>query len=210
MSTFFPDWSTGLALPCAGLTAWRALLGDGELGKGATVLVQGTGGVSIFALQFAKALGATVTATSSSNEKLARLKGLGADHLINYKENPKWGVTALGLTQGLGVDHVIEVGGAGTLGQSMIASRNGGHIALIGVLAGYVGPVNTALLMSKQLRVQGLTVGSRQHQLDMINFIDRYPIQPIIDQHFKLQDLAAAFRYQASGSHFGKIVIDIA
>ncbi len=105
---------------------------------------------------------------------------------------------------------MIEVGGAGTLGQSMIASRNGGHIALIGVLAGYVGPVNTALLMSKQLRVQGLTVGSRQHQLDMIDFIDRYQIEPIIDQHFKLKDLAAAFRYQASGSHFGKIVIEIA
>jgi NADPH:quinone reductase-like Zn-dependent oxidoreductase len=116
-------------LTCAGLTAWRALVVEGGIKAGDTVLVQGTGGVSIFALQFAKAMGARVIATSSSNEKLERLKALGADHLINYKENPAWGAAVLGLTNGVGVDHVVEVGGAGTLDQSMMAARVGGHIS---------------------------------------------------------------------------------
>jgi NADPH:quinone reductase-like Zn-dependent oxidoreductase len=194
-------------LPCAGLTAWRALVVDGKLKEGDTVLIQGTGGVSIFALQFAKALGATVIATSSSNLKLEQLRALGADHTINYKDTPHWGRTALELTKGKGVDHVVEVGGAGTLNQSMIAACNGGHIALIGVLTGYAGQVNTALLMSKQLRVQGLTVGTRQQQQEMIAAISRLGIKPIIDKHFPLNELAAAFRYQESGEHFGKIIV---
>jgi NADPH:quinone reductase-like Zn-dependent oxidoreductase len=194
-------------LPCAGLTAWRALVVDGQLNEGDTVLIQGTGGVSIFSLQFAKALGATVIATSSSDLKLEQLKAFGADHVINYKDTPQWGRTALALTKGKGVDHVVEVGGAGTLNQSMIAARNGGHIALIGVLTGYAGQVNTALLMSKQLRVQGLTVGTRQQQQEMIAAINRLGIKPIIDKHFPLNELAAAFRYQESGGHFGKIIV---
>ena len=194
---------------CAGLTAWRALVVDGQLKAGSTVLIQGTGGVSIFALQFAKAMGARVIATSSSDEKLARLKAMGADELINYKDNPAWGAAALGLTGGKGVDHVVEIGGSGTLDQSMIATRIGGHIALIGVLAGFAGPVTTAILMARQLRVQGLTVGSRQQQLDMIDAINVNGIRPVIDRHFPLADLADAFRHQASGSHFGKIVVDI-
>lgn len=196
-------------LTCAGLTAWRALVVDGQIKAGSTVLVQGTGGVSIFALQFAKAMGATVIATSSSNEKLERLKAMGADHLINYKEVSEWGAAVLGLTGGVGVDHVVEIGGAGTLDQSMIATRVGGHIALIGVLAGYAGPVMTVMLMGKNLRVQGLTVGSRQQQLDMIAAIDVTGIKPVLDKSFPLASLADAFRHQASGAHFGKIIVEI-
>jgi len=196
-------------LTCAGLTAWRALFVDGDVKPGDTVLVQGTGGVSIFALQFAKAAGANVIATSSSNEKLERLKELGADHLINYKEVEAWGAKALETTGGAGVDCVVEIGGAGTLDQSMMATRIGGHIALIGVLAGFAGPVQTAMLMAKNLRVQGLTVGSRQQQLDMIAGIEANGIKPILDKSFPLADLADAFRHQESGSHFGKIVVAI-
>jgi NADPH:quinone reductase-like Zn-dependent oxidoreductase len=196
-------------LTCAGLTAWRALVVDGGIKAGSTVLVQGSGGVSIFALQFAKAMGCTVIATSSSDEKLQRLKALGADHLINYKQVEAWGAKALEITGGVGVDHVVEIGGAGTLDQSMIAARNGGHIAVIGVLAGYAGPVTTVMLMGKQLRVQGLTVGSRQHQLDMIRAINVTGIKPVLDQHFPLASLADAFGHQASGAHFGKIIVDI-
>jgi NADPH:quinone reductase-like Zn-dependent oxidoreductase len=196
-------------LTCAGLTAWRALVVDGGIKPGATVLVQGTGGVSIFALQMAKAMGCTVIATSSSDEKLARLKALGADHLINYKQTEAWGMKALELTQGRGVDHVVEIGGAGTLDQSMIATRNGGHVAVIGILAGYAGPVSTVMLMAKQLRVQGLTVGSRQQQIDMVAAIDVWGLKPVLDKAFPLAALGDAFRHQESNTHFGKIVVDI-
>lgn len=196
-------------LTCAGLTAWRALFVDNAIKPGDTVLVQGTGGVSIFALQFAKAAGARVIATSSSNAKLERLASLGADQTINYKETPAWGAKALELTGGTGVDCVVEIGGAGTLDQSMLATRVGGHVALIGVLAGFAGPVQTALLMAKNLRVQGLTVGSRAEQLAMIAGVEASGIKPLIDKHFPLDDLAEAFRHQESGKHFGKIVIDI-
>ena len=196
-------------LTCAGLTAWRALFVDGVTQPGSTVLVQGSGGVSVFALQFAKAAGARVIATSSSDVKLERLKALGADELINYKEVPAWGAKALELTGGRGVDTVVEIGGAGTLDQSMMATRVGGHIALIGVLAGFAGPVQTGLLMAKNLRVQGLTVGSRQQQLDMIAGIEANGIRPIISDHFPLDRLGDAFRHQAANGHFGKIVVDI-
>jgi NADPH:quinone reductase-like Zn-dependent oxidoreductase len=196
-------------LTCAGLTAWRALFVDGAVKPGSTVLVQGSGGVSVFALQFAKAAGARVIATSSSDAKLERLKALGADETINYKEVPAWGAKALELTGGAGVDTVVEIGGAGTLDQSMIATRVGGHVALIGVLAGFAGPVQTALLMAKNLRVQGLTVGSRAQQLDMIAGIEANGIRPVISDHFPLDRLADAFRHQAANAHFGKIVVDI-
>ncbi len=196
-------------LTCAGLTAWRALFVDGECRPGSTVLVQGSGGVSVFALQFAKAAGARVIATSSSDAKLERLKAMGADHLINYKETPAWGVKARELTGGVGVDTVVEIGGAGTLDQSMAATRVGGHVALIGVLAGYAGPVSTVMLMGKNLRVQGLTVGSRAQQQAMIAGIEANGIKPVISDHFALANLADAFRHQASGAHFGKIVVDI-
>ena len=196
-------------LTCAGLTAWRALFVDNAIQPGSTVLIQGSGGVSIFALQFAKAAGATVIATSSSDDKLAKLKSLGADHLINYKENAAWGMKVLELTGGSGVDCVVEIGGAGTLDQSMMATRFGGHVALIGVLAGFAGPVQTALLMAKNLRVQGLTVGSRAQQLAMSAGIEANGIKPVISDYFPLANLADAFRHQAANKHFGKIAVDI-
>ncbi|WP_188645663.1 zinc-dependent alcohol dehydrogenase family protein [Tsuneonella deserti] len=196
-------------LTCAGLTAWRALFVDTHVKPGDTVLVQGTGGVSIFALQFAKAAGARVIATSSSGEKLERLRELGADEVINYKEVPAWGPKALELTGGQGVDTVVEVGGPGTLDQSMLAARIGGHIALIGVLTGIAGPVQTALLFSKNLRVQGLTVGSRAMQLDMIAGVEANGIKPVISDTFELANLADAFRHQIANKHFGKIAVAI-
>lgn len=196
-------------LTCAGLTAWRALFVDNKVGPASTILIQGSGGVSIFALQFAKMAGATVIATSSSDEKLQRMGAVGADHLINYRETEAWGAKALEITAGRGVDTVVEIGGAGTLDQSMVATRVGGHVALIGVLAGFAGPVQTAMLMAKNLRVQGLTVGSRKHQLDMIAAINANGLKPVIDRHFPLESLADAFRHQISGQHFGKICVDI-
>lgn len=195
-------------LPCAAVTAWRALVTNGHVAPGQTVLVQGTGGVSLFALQFAKAMGATVIATSSSDAKLERLKGMGADHTINYKTTPNWGETAFQLTGG--VNHVVEVGGPGTLPQSIAAIGIGGHIALIGVLTGFAGEVPTVELMTKLGRLEGITVGSKRDQLDMIAAIDALRLEPVIDRSFALEDLAAAFRHQLSGGHFGKIVVEVA
>jgi len=195
-------------LPCAALTAWRGLVVAGGVKPGDNVLVQGTGGVSIFALQFAKMAGATVYATSSSDAKLERLKSLGADHLVNYKSEPKWGKKIKEMTGGRGVDHVLEVGGPGTLNQSMWASRMGGHIALIGVLTGIAGDVQTYLMFSSQLRVTGIMVGSRQDQLDMNRAIAAAGIKPVIDSTFGLADIANAFRHQESQKHFGKICLE--
>jgi NADPH:quinone reductase-like Zn-dependent oxidoreductase len=196
-------------LTCAGLTAWRALIVNGQIRSGDTVLVQGTGGVSIFALQFAKAAGARVIATSSSDEKLDRLRAMGADHLINYKTHENWGEVARGMTGGRGVDHVVEIGGSGTMPQSIAACRTGGHISLIGVLAGVGGHVPTVLVMHGNQRIIGLTVGARRHQQDMIRAIEANGIKPVIDRHFPLEQIADAFRHQESGKHFGKICIDI-
>jgi NADPH:quinone reductase-like Zn-dependent oxidoreductase len=196
-------------ITCAGVTAWRGLVADGALKGGETVLVQGTGGVSIYGLQIAKAFGCTVIATSSSDEKLERLKALGADYLINYKSVPEWGAAANKLTDGRGVDHILEIGGAGTLPQSIVATRNGGHISLIGVLAGFAGPIPTVSVMVKQLKIIGLTVGSRRHQLDMIRHIDATGYKPVLDKHFPLANLADAFRHEASNMHFGKIIVDV-
>ncbi|MFL9895183.1 zinc-dependent alcohol dehydrogenase family protein [Paraburkholderia sp. RL17-381-BIF-C] len=194
-------------LTTAGLTAWRALVVDDALKAGDTVLVQGTGGVSIFALQFAKLMGATVIATSSSDEKLAKAQALGADHLINYKRDADWAAKVLEITNGRGVDNVVEVGGPDTLGQSIRACRIGGHIALIGVLTGLVGQVPTGELMRRQQTLQGLIVGSRRHQIDMIRGIDATGVKPIIDSSYPLDEIADAFRHQASGKHFGKVCL---
>lgn len=191
---------------CAGVTAWRSLVVEGGLKAGDIVLTQGTGGVSIFGIQIAKAMGCTVVATSSSDEKLARLKALGADILINYKSEPNWGAHARKLTGG--VDHVIEIGGAGTMPESINACRIGGHISVIGVLAGAAGPIPTVMIMGKQLRVIGATVGSRRHQLDFVRAIDATGLKPVLDKSFSLGEIAAAFRHQASGKHFGKIVLE--
>jgi NADPH:quinone reductase-like Zn-dependent oxidoreductase len=196
-------------LTCAGLTAWRALIVDGALKAGDVVLTLGTGGVSIFALQIAKAMGATVIVTSSSDDKLERAKALGADHLINYRTTENWGAKALELTGGRGADQVIELGGSGTLPQSIEACRVGGHIALIGVVAGFGGEIPTAVLMRKQQRLQGLIVGSRKDQRDFVRALDALPLRPVIDRSFPLEAMADAFRYEISAQHFGKICLTI-
>lgn len=195
-------------LTTAGLTAWRALVVEGGLKAGDSVLVLGTGGVSIFALQLAKAMGATVIATSSSDEKLARCRELGADELINYRTEPEWGKRVEELTGGRGVDHVVEVGGPGTLTQSIRAARVGGHIALIGVLTGIGGEVPTAAMMRKQQRLQGLIVGSRRNQLDFVRALEALQLKPVIDRIYPLEQIADAFRLQQTGGHFGKIALE--
>jgi NADPH:quinone reductase-like Zn-dependent oxidoreductase len=194
-------------LTTAGLTAWRALVVDNALKAGDTVLVQGTGGVSIFALQFAKLMGATVIATSSSDEKLEKARAFGADHLINYRRDTDWASKVLEATGGRGVDSVVEVGGPDTLGQSIRACRIGGHIALIGVLTGIAGEVPTVDLMRRQQKLQGLVVGSRRHQIDMIRAIDANGMKPVIDRTYPLDEIADAFRHQAAGKHVGKVCL---
>jgi NADPH:quinone reductase-like Zn-dependent oxidoreductase len=196
-------------LPCAALTAWRGMFAEGGLKAGDWVLTQGTGGVSIFALQLAKAAGCRVISTSSSPEKLEKLKALGADHVINYKENPDWGAEAFKLAGGRGVDEVVEIGGPGTMAQSIAACRPGGHISLIGVLTGVSGEVPTAALFSRNITVSGITVGSRRMQEDMIDAIEASGIKPVIDSTFPLDKIADAFAHQASQKHFGKIVLTV-
>lgn len=191
----------------AGLTAWRALVVDAGLKAGDIVLALGTGGVSIYALQIARAMGAEVIVTSSSDEKLARARELGAAHIINYRREQNWGRKVLEITGGRGVEVVVEVGGPGTLGQSLQAVRIGGHVALIGVLTGVSGDVPTALLMAKQARLQGLIVGSRQEQEEFVRALEISEIRPVIDRSFGLEELADAFRYQEMGDHFGKIAV---
>lgn len=194
-------------LTTAGLTAWRALVVDGQIQAGDTVLVMGTGGVSIFALQLAKAMGATVIATSSSDEKLKRLQDLGADHVINYRTHPEWGNQVRALTDGKGVDIVVEVGGPNTLAQSINACRIDGHIALIGVLTGFEGTVPTVHLMRMQQTLKGLIVGSRQHQIDMVRALNVLGLRPVIDSTYPLEKIADAFKHQLSATHFGKICL---
>nr|WP_259465819.1 NAD(P)-dependent alcohol dehydrogenase [Rhodococcus opacus] len=196
-------------LTTAGVTAWRALFTEGNLRPGETVLVQGTGGVSIFALQFAKLVGATVIATTSTANKEAQLKQLGADHVINYRSKPEWGAEVRAVTGGRGVDHVIEVGGAQTLEQSMIAAATGGRIALIGVLSGMGASVPLGLALARQVRIRALLVGSRRDQLDMIDALENSSLRPVVNTTFELADLADAFEHQAAGRHLGKICITI-
>lgn len=195
-------------LTTAGLTAWRSLFVDDHITPSSTVLVQGTGGVSIFALQFAKMAGATVIATSSSDEKLARLRDLGADHLINYRSNPEWGRTAWDITDGRGVDHIIEVGGAASLAQSMEAVRVGGHIATIGILSGVSAQLELVPMLLKQFRLQGVLVGSRENQIDMVRTMDASGMHPVLDRSFGLEEIVEAFRHQESNRHFGKICLE--
>lgn len=193
----------------SGLTAWRALVGDAHLKAGDTLVTLGTGGVSITALQIAKALGARVIVTSSSDEKLARAQALGADDGINYRAVPAWGAAVQQLTNGRGADLVVELGGPGTLAESIAAVRTGGHIALIGVLTGTEGVVPTSLLMAKQARIQGLIVGHRRQQQDFVRALEQTGIRPVIgDSYGALADLPAAFSHQQSGSHFGKITVE--
>jgi len=196
-------------LTCAGVTAWKGLVVCGQVKSGDTVLVLGTGSVSLFALQFAKAAGARVIATSSSEEKLEKLKRLGADTVINYKAVPHWGRKARDLTDGRGVDHVMEVGGPGTLAQSIAACRMGGHIALIGVLTGFAAEVSIPALFSNQIRISGISIGSRADQLHMIRAINTNSLKPVVDCAFPLQEIAAAFRFYELQKHFGKICLEL-
>lgn len=192
----------------AGVTAWRALVVEGALKAGDTVLLLGTGGVSIAALQLARAMGAQVIITSSSDAKLERARGLGADHVINYRQTPQWGQRVRELTGGRGVDHVVEVGGPGTLAQSIDAVRVGGRIALIGVLTGRHGDVPTSIMMRKHARLQGLIVGSRRDQQDYVAALEQTGIRPVISHRLGLAQLADAFRLQEAGGHFGKIAVE--
>lgn len=193
-------------LPCAALTAWNALFVSGRVKPGESVLTLGTGGVSIFALQLAKLSGARVIATSSSHKKLARLAELGADEVINYKTREDWDRAVMDLTSGRGVDHVIEVGGAGTLAKSVNAVRIGGHVAMIGALAA-VGDFNPVNAFMKAVRLQGIFVGSRRMFLDLLNAVDHAKLKPVVDRVFDFEEAPDALEYMLTGAHFGKIVI---
>jgi NADPH:quinone reductase-like Zn-dependent oxidoreductase len=195
-------------LPCAGVTAWHAVTISGQVARGETVLVQGTGGVSMFALQFAKLFEANVIATSSSDGKLERARELGADNVINYKEREDWDTAALELTDKVGVDHVIEVGGPGTLQRSMRAVRMGGHIAVIGVVAGQ-GEFTTTPIFMKSLRLQGIFVGSRQMFEAMNAEIERSGMTPEVDKVYPFIEVGDALEYVKGGLHFGKVVVSI-
>lgn len=196
-------------LPCAGVTAWHALVGEGRLKSGDVVLIQGTGGVSIFALQFARLHGARVIATSSSDAKLARAAELGASDGINYKNMPKWEDPVRELTGNVGADYIIEVGGAGTLTQSMKAVKAGGQISLIGVLTGGAGQVNPLPILMRNIRVQGIFVGSREMFEAMNRAIALNKMKPVVDRVFPFSDAVAAYRHMESGAHFGKVAIRI-
>ena len=194
-------------LPCAGLTAWRALFEEAKVQPGDTVLVQGTGGVSIFAMQFAKLAGASVIVTSSSDEKLDRARALGADHTINYRSVPEWGKAASEWTGG-GVDHVVEVGGKDTFAQSLEAARVGGNILVIGVLSGVSQQIAIPTLFSKNLHVTGLSVGSRRMFEGMTAAVARNGMRPVIDRVFGFDAVPDALRLMQRGGHFGKIVVE--
>lgn len=196
-------------LPCAGLTAWNAVVEAGRIRAGDTVLLLGTGGVSMFALQFAKLHGAKVIIASSSDRKLAQAKALGADMLINYRTTPDWEQEVLNATGGDGVDMVVEVGGAGTLEKSIQSVRIGGFIAIIGVLAG-LGQIDPRPIIGRAVRLQGIFVGSQEMFAAMNRAISLAKLKPVIDRTFSFEDAKQAFAYQASGAHFGKIVIKVA
>lgn len=202
------SFAQGATLPCAALTAWHGLFCKGNLQPGESVLVQGTGGVSLFALQFARMAGARVIVTSSSDEKLARALKMGASDGINYKTTPKWAERAQELTGGIGVDHVVEVGGAGTLMQSFRAVRRAGHVSVIGVLAG-PADMNPLPILMRGLKVQGVFVGSRKMFADMNRAISLAKLEPVIDRAFPLAETKQALEHMRDGKHFGKIVIEI-
>jgi len=194
-------------LPCAALTAWSAVVTQGGVGPGDIVLTQGTGGVSLFALQFARLAGARIISTSSAPDRLRRLRELGASDVVNYREVPDWGRWARALTSGRGVDHVVEVGGAGTLAQSVRAVRVGGTISLIGVLGGAKPDFNLALVVMQNIRLQGVTVGSRDQFERMLAAIGAHKLRPVIDRVFPLEEIRAAIEHLGAGWHVGKVCI---
>ena len=201
------SFAEAATLPCAGLTAWNALVESGNLRAGETVLILGTGGVSIFAVQIAKHFGARVIATSSSDAKIEKLKALGADETINYRSTPDWEQAVLDLTDGVGVDHVIEVGGAGTIEKSLASVRVGGTVSMIGALSGGA-TVNTVPIFMRAIRLQGIFIGSKAMFERMLQEFDRARIQPAIDRIFSFDEAPNALRYMETGEHFGKIVVE--
>jgi NADPH:quinone reductase-like Zn-dependent oxidoreductase len=196
-------------LPCAALTAWNALFENGNLKPRQTVLVQGSGGVSTFALQFALAAGAQVIATSGSESKLERLRQLGAAHVINYRQRPDWSRDVLAFTDGIGVDHVVETGGAGTLDQSIRSTAVGGLISVVGVLSGAAGSIDTLPILRGTLRLQGILSGSVEMLERMNGAIETLGVRPVIDRIFPMQDIVPALRYLESGQHVGKVVVRV-
>ncbi len=197
-------------LPCAALTAWSSLVTEGNVTAGSTVLVQGTGGVSLFALQLAKLLGARVMITSSSDEKLERAKALGADATLNYRATPQWGRPAAAWAGG-GVDLVVEVGGAKTFDESLKAVRPGGIVSLIGNLSGSTAPVPLTRILMSQVRVQGIFVGHREGFEAMNRALAAHPkVRPMVDRVFPFEEAPEALRYLRAGDHFGKVVIRVA
>ncbi|MBV8114808.1 MAG: NAD(P)-dependent alcohol dehydrogenase [Silvibacterium sp.] len=203
------SWEEAATLPCAGVTAWNALVQTGGIKAGDTVVIQGTGGVSIFALQFAKLMGARVLGTSSTDEKLRRALALGLDSGVNYRQTPDWAAWVLEQTGGTGADLVVEVGGAGTLTQSLRAVRIGGAVAQVGVLSQATEPFTIFPILYKQVRLKGIYVGSRADFEEMNRAIAFHSMQPVVDHVFPFGDFRKALRTMESASHFGKLVIRI-
>jgi len=204
------SYEEAATLPCAAVTAWNGLITSGKLQTGETVLVQGTGGVSLFALQIAKAAGARVIITSSSDEKLNKARALGADDTINYRTDPGWDIRALELTGGVGVDHVVDVGGPATINQSLRAVRCDGRISVIGVLTGVAGEINIMDMIRKNVNIQGISIGSREMFEAMNRSIAQNKLHPVIDRVFPFSETRDAYEYLQSGKHFGKVVIRVA
>jgi NADPH:quinone reductase-like Zn-dependent oxidoreductase len=203
------DFAEAATLPIAALTAWSALRTVSHAGPGQTVLTLGTGGVSIFALQLAKQMGATVIITSSSDEKLEWARGLCADHGINYRTRPDWEDAVLDATDGIGVDVTVENGGPGTLNQSMRATRPGGTIAVLGALTGRKGEITTGLILMKRLHLAGIFVDSRAKFEQMNRFLEQQQIKPVICRRFAFDQLPEALRLMEAGGHFAKIVVEM-
>ncbi|MGC2639414.1 MAG: NAD(P)-dependent alcohol dehydrogenase [Acidobacteriaceae bacterium] len=201
------SWEEAATLPCAGVTAWNAVVHAGNVKAGDTVLIQGTGGVSIFALQFARLLGARVLGTSSSDEKLARARALGLDAGVNYRARPDWDQWVMEQTGGRGADLVVEVGGAGTFTRSLRAVHIGGAVAQIGVLTQSADGIEIPLFLHKQVNLRGIYVGSRAHFEQMNRAVATSSLKPLIDEVFSFDQLPAALRRMEAGSHFGKLVI---
>jgi NADPH:quinone reductase-like Zn-dependent oxidoreductase len=199
----------GATLPCAAVTVWHAMMEHAKLIAGQTVLLQGTGGVSIFGLQLARAMGIQAVITSSSDDKLAKAKKLGASHTVNYKTTPDWEKSAMEFTGGRGVDHVVEVGGQGTLTRSFGALRVGGKISMIGNLGGAATELNPGLIMGRRANVQGISVGSTQMFEALNRALAANAIKPVIDKVFGFDEAIAAYKHMAAGAHFGKIVIRV-
>ena len=208
----FPDhlsFEEAATLPCAGVTVWVGFMVYGQLEAGQTVLAMGTGGVSVLALQVAKAVGARVILISSSDEKLARAKALGADETINYSRTPDWDARARELTGGRGVDHILEVGGDKTLPQSLRAVRDGGHVTLVGVLSGAPGDLGVAARENRGVRAEAIYVGSARQLEALCDFVARTTLKPVVDRVFPFDDTRAAYDYQDNRRHFGKVVIRV-